>query len=46
MATLKQRKEFWETLKSFDGKNVAEEVKTISAMVNKYHLQNCVDIGQ
>ncbi len=35
MATLKQRKQFWETLKSFDGKNVAEEVKTISAMVNK-----------
>ena len=35
MATLKQRKEFWETLKSFDGKNIAEEVKTISAMVNK-----------
>ena len=31
MATLKQRKEFWETLKSFDGKNIAEEVKTISA---------------
>ena len=27
MATLKQRKEFWETLKSFDGKNIAEEVK-------------------
>lgn len=35
MATLKQRKEFWETLKNFDGKNSAEEVKTLSEMVNK-----------
>ncbi len=35
MATLKQRREFWETLKNFDGKNYAEEVKTISEMVNK-----------
>lgn len=35
MATLKQRKEFWEILKSFDGINIAEEVKMLSTMVNK-----------